>query len=337
MKEKVHNISRRGFLKSAIATSGTLMLSSLLPADLKGTRMMNELNEDKTMKYTDELLRGVSDIHIHAAPDSVNRSINEYSMAVDAYKAGYKSIMFKSNDFSCHDRAYLIRQMLPGFEVFGSLVMNRVHGDKVNVRAAEKAVATTGHYCRCIWMPTSDAVYQLKMTNSKETGIPVVDDRKKVLPEVIRVMEICAEADIIFATGHSSPEESILMALKAKEIGLKKFVITHANSMMWKMTKDQINQCIDSGAFIEYCFITNLWGEGTGLPSFPRMSTEEFASFAKINPERSFITTDLGQVGMPHPIEGMRTCIVELLKVGVSQQDIDLLVRENPVYLMGIK
>lgn len=43
-------------------------------------------------------------------------------------------------------------------------------------------------------------------------------------------MEICAEANIIFATGHSSPEESLIPAKKAQEIGVKKFVVTHANS-----------------------------------------------------------------------------------------------------------
>ena len=31
--------------------------------------------------------------------------------------------------------------------------MNRVHGDMVNVFAAQKAVETSGELCRCIWMP----------------------------------------------------------------------------------------------------------------------------------------------------------------------------------------
>lgn len=79
-------------------------------------------------------------------------------------------------------------------------------------------------------------------------GVPVVDDNGRVLPEVVRVMEICAEANIIFATGHSSPEESIVLARKAREVGVKKCVVTHANSGIWKMTHDQIKQCIDLGA-----------------------------------------------------------------------------------------
>lgn len=209
-------------------------------------------------------------------------------------------------------------------------------GGRVNPFAAEKAVNTTGGLCRCIWMPTQDAVYQNLSCCGKKEGIPVLDDSGRVLPEVVRVMEICAEAGIIFATGHSSPEECITLARKAREVGVGKFVVTHANSGIWTMTHEQIKRCIDLGAWIEYSYLTNLWGPGTGLPDFIRLSDEAFAAFARINPERSFITTDLGQAGMPHPIEGMRRCIEALLRNGLAQEDVDLLVRRNPSELVGL-
>lgn len=102
----------------------------------------------------DELLKGVCDIHIHAAPDVRERCINEFDFACKAKKLGYRAVMYKSNEWSCHDRAYLIRQSLPDFEVFGSFCMNYAVGDKINVHAAKMAVETTGHCCKCIWMPT---------------------------------------------------------------------------------------------------------------------------------------------------------------------------------------
>jgi predicted metal-dependent phosphotriesterase family hydrolase len=157
-----------------------------------------------------------------------------------------------------------------------------------------------------------------------------------VLSEVVRVMEICAEANIIFATGYSSPEESITLARKAREVGVRKCVVTHANSGIWKMTHDQIKRCIDLGAWMEYSYITNLWGPGTGLPDFERMSDKEFADFARIAPQRSIITTDLGQVGMPHPVDGMRRCILALLENGLAQKQVDFMVRSNPAQLVGL-
>lgn len=77
-------------------------------------------------------------------------------------------------------------------------------------------------------MPTQDAVYQNIRYHGKKEGVPVVDDNGRVLSEVVRVMEICAEANIIFATGHSSSEESITLARKAREVGVRKCVVTHA-------------------------------------------------------------------------------------------------------------
>ena len=291
-------IGRRAFLKNSILGS-SLLVTTNIP--------LHAINLEKD----DDLLKGVCDIHLHATPDSRERSVNEYKFMQDAIRAGYRAVMFKSNDFSCHDRAYLIRQALP-------------------------AIETSGGLCRCIWMPTLDAAYQYQRENRKEQGIPVLDNNGQVLPEVIKVMEICAETDIIFATGHASPEESIILARKAHEIGVKRFVVTHANSSIWTMTDSQIKECIDNGAYIEYCYLPCLWGEGTKMPQYQRQSIEEFLSFVRIDPERSFISTDLGQAVMPHPIQGMRDCIIKLQTAGMPQKEIDLLVRHNPAWLIKV-
>lgn len=323
--------TRRNFIKVAGTVGGAAMLAGSMGGRPAQARAAEEV------AVPDEMLKGVSDLHVHAAPDVKPRSIDELSFAREAQKAGYRSVMFKSNEWSCHDRVYLIRQALPGFTCFGSLCMNRTHGDSVNVYAAEMAVKTTGNFCKCIWMPTQAAAYQHAHDKLPGKGIPVLSDTGKVLPEVVRVMEVCAEADIIFATGHSSPEESLVLAQQAKEVGVGKFVVTHANSHIWKMTRTQIMHVAELGGFIEYSYITNLWGPGTGVPMNERMSDEEFVEYAKIIPEHSVITTDLGQVDMPHPLDGMRMCIRALLSGGVPQNEIDMMVRATPARLMSLE
>ena len=165
-----HDLSRREFIRNSLIEGGYMILSGVLPAQVQP--QLFTVDEHSDSLETDDLLRGVSDIHLHAAPDSKACLGNELEFARTAYNAGYKSLMFKSNDFSSHDRAYLIRQELPGFEVFGSLCMNRVHGDKVNVFAAEKAVTTTDNLCRCIWMPTQDAVTKISGIMGKKRVFP---------------------------------------------------------------------------------------------------------------------------------------------------------------------
>ena len=324
-------MDRRDFIRTLGVAGGAVLAGGAVGAPvLNGAEMSRE-------RASDPLLAGVCDIHLHCLPDTRARCIDELALAREAKQAGYRALMYKSNDWSCHDRAYLIRQALPEFEVFGSLCMNRVHGDKVNVYAAEQAIKTSGSLCRCIWMPTLSAVWQHQCDKLPGAGIPVLDVQGKVLPEVIRVMELCAEAGIIFATGHSSPQESLVLARKAKEIGVKKFVVTHVNSLIWKMTRDQILQAVDLGAFVEYCYLPRLWGPGTGNPQFERQSREEFLNYVQTIPERSFISTDLGQQGNPNPIDGMRTCIRELRASGISQKNIDWMVRNNPAALIGLK
>lgn len=329
-------MDRRNFIKTTAAAGGALVAAAAMPARAIGMMGRQEAPQGNTAK-ADPLLRGVCDIHLHASPDSRDRSVDEYSFMRDAMQAGYRAVMFKSNDFSCHDRAYLIRQAIPGAECFGSLCMNRPHGDRVNVYAARKAVETSGRLCRCIWMPTLDAAYQCRSEHRAEPGIPVIDGTTgRVLPEVVGVMEVCAEAGIIFATGHSSPDECIKLIAKAREVGVERVVVTHANSSIWTMTPDQIRRCIDIGAYIEYCFLPCLWGEGSAMPQYKRQTAAEFTAFASIAPSRSFISTDLGQASMPHPLEGMRQCINMLLGQGMAQADIDLLVRRNPAWLIGL-
>ena len=230
-----------------------------------------------------------------------------------------------------------MRQALPGFACFGSLVMNLAFGERVNIHTAKQALNTSGNLCRCIWMPTQDASYP-PLAEAGHTGktILVADTAGKILPEVVQVMELCAEADIIFATGHSSPDESLAMARTAKEIGLKRFVITHANSRIWKLTHDQIRQAVDLGAWIEYCYLPRLWGPGTGLPNMERQTKEEFLSYIRLVPERSFVSTDLGSAGLPDPVTGMGMCIEEMASSDVPQQEIAMLVRKNPAWLLNL-
>ena len=109
------------------------------------------------------------------------------------------------------------------------------------------------------------------------------------------------------------------------------------NSLIWKMTRAQILQAVDLGAFVEYCYLPRLWGPGTGNPQYERQSHEEFLNYVRTIPERSFISTDLGQQGNPNPIDGMRACVRELGASGISQKDIDRMVRHNPAFLIGLK
>ncbi len=279
-------------------------------------------------------LQGVCDIHLHAAPDSRERSVTELGIARKAKAAGFRALLFKSNDFASHDRAFLVAEATR-FDCFGSVSLNRIFGPRVSPWVVEKALATTGSRCRAVWLPTQDSVWQRRHENRTEGAVPVLGADGKVLPEVARVMDLCAEADIIFASGHSSPEETLVLAAEAKARGVRKFVATHVNSLIWTMTQAQIERAAELGVWIECCWLPCVWGPGSAMPDYPKESHGEFAKFLRVAPERTFISTDLGQKGLPDPVDGMKLCIRTLREEGFSAEDVDRFVKTNPAHLLG--
>lgn len=126
------------------------------------------------------------------------------------------------------------------------------------------------------------------------------------------------------------------MAQAAHDMGFKKCIITHPNTLIWKMTTAQLEKAASLGAWIEFCYLGRFWGEDSAMPDYPRQSLQEATMILRVAPERTFITTDLGQVGMPRPVEGMRLARNELLKAGFDSSSLRSMLCSIPSYLIGL-
>ena len=104
--------TRRDFIRSTGLAGGAAFMT--------GAAMLHASPSEGT-HMPEALLQGVCDLHVHAAPDVKPRSVDELGLVREARQAGYRALMFKSNEWSCHDRAWLIRQIFPDFHCFGSL------------------------------------------------------------------------------------------------------------------------------------------------------------------------------------------------------------------------
>lgn len=318
--------SRRDFLKNAAIVGAAAAAAPLLTK-----------SAEAVTPPVDKDLNGVIEMHVHADPDVRARCIDQLTLTEQCRRNGYRAIMYKCHDFCTADNAYLLRAMVPGIEVFGGIVLNLNYGPRVNVQAAKMATQITGHFCRSIWMPTYQSAYDMKKGDKK--GVPVLDESGKVLPEVVQVMEICRDADIIFATGHSSPAESVVMSAKAKEVGVRKFVVTHCTQDPWMLTLDQAKECLDNGAYLEHCVLPYYKGVHSLLPRYfeARPTTmEEFAQYIALDPSHQFLATDCGMSKMPNPVDAMRDFIQGLRKVGVPEKDIDTTSRKVAAGLLGL-
>src|SRR5207249_3618303 len=88
----------------------------------------------------------------------------------------------------------------------------------------------------------------------------------------------------------------------------------------------------ERGAMIEFTYLTCIPG---GMAA-----TEEPMTFARammaVGPERAVMSTDFGQDKSPHPADGMRLFIEEMLGCGVPAAAIHLMERRNPARLLGL-
>jgi hypothetical protein len=101
-------------------------------------------------------LAGAIDIHVHSAPDNVERSLDGLEAARLAKAAGMRAIVLKNHYEPTAGLAFLARKEAPGLDVFGGIDLNLTVGG-MNVAAIEYMVKVTGGYGRIVWMSTFDA------------------------------------------------------------------------------------------------------------------------------------------------------------------------------------
>ena len=84
------------------------------------------------------------------------------------------------------------------------------------------------------------------------------------------------------------------------------------------------------GAFIEHCFANT-------MPFPDRIHPMKMVEAIKaVGAEHCIMSTDFGQVYNPAPTEGMRVAIATMLKCGLSENEMELLVKVNPAKLLGL-
>jgi hypothetical protein len=302
----------------------------------------NALTASAPTPGNDNVLAGVIEMHVHGAPDITPRVVHEIELAQKVKEAGMRGVVFKCHDFITNDRAYMVKLMVPGVELFGGIVLNEPVGG-INPVAVETMLKFIGGLGRYVWLPTRDAAYQkaAKANKPDAGGVRVTDSAGAVLPDVRKVMKIVAKADAILGTGHIGPKESVAVVKAAKEEGVRKIVITHAMQDPLFMSLEDMKRCAEMGAYIEHCYLSHLLGPtspAAGFQDKKGVSMEAFVKAIKeVGAERTVVATDLGQTHNPTPVDGMRDFIRQLMKKGVTEAEVGLMTRRNPARLLGLE
>jgi hypothetical protein len=199
-----------------------------------------------------QTLHGAIDVHAHCDPDSVARSIDGIALARLAQSRGMRAIVLKNHNESTASLAWLARRSVPGIQVFGGIVLNRAVGG-LNPAAIEYMAHVKGGLGRIVWMPTFDAEHQVRGAKEPRSFVAISKDGL-LLPETLQVLDLIAKHRLVLATGHSSPEESLLLIRAARARGIRRIVVTHPTLPSIGMTVEQMRRAAVMGAFIEFVY-----------------------------------------------------------------------------------
>jgi hypothetical protein len=274
-------------------------------------------------------LNGVIDIHVHSGPDSVPRSIDAIDLARLAKQKGMRGLVLKNHYESTAALAYVVREEVPGIEIFGGIDLNLTVGG-INPAAVERMVLMKGGYGKVVWMPTYDNENQVKYSKENRPFVSISKDGH-LLPLVEQVIDIAAKHQLTLETGHSSAEDGLLIVHEAHMRGVQHIVVTHAMAAPVRMTIPQMQQAVRDGAFIEFVYSSTLGANAV-------VTIPEFAKAIRaLGPSSCILSSDLGQPQNPLHTDGMLMFFNALLKEGISQADIDLMSKTNPAKALGLQ
>lgn len=298
--------------------------------------------EDTMSETARELLQGAIDFHLHTMPDIIPRSQHVLELAESAREMGMGGFVLKGHFGSTVDRAQIVQRIYPDLKIFGGLVLNWPACGGLNVEAARAAIGLGG---KVIWLPTMSAQNHITWHGSHEIAhmggaanaypkkvVKVLDeDGKTVLPELIEIMRLVADADIVLATGHVSAEETKIIFAEAKRVGVKKFLVTHPEIAEIHMSVEDQLELAAAGAMFERCICSITISPPAGATS--KLIADQIRM---VGVRSSIMSTDYGQTVAPLPVPGMLSYIEQMLEYGIQPAEIKTMVQSNPARLLGL-
>lgn len=285
------------------------------------------------------VLQGAYDLHVHVAPDIIERRIDDIDLAKEFLAKGLRGFVLKSHYLPTAERASVVSKAVPGIGAHGAIALNHSLGG-LNPVAVEIAGRCN---CKLIWMPTVDAANETAgRLNGRKDNLPfwakiqrelagmgispppisVLDGNGEVSGPTRACLELIAKYDMILATGHLGRDEIFKLVRVARDMNVRRVVVTHAEFPSQNLSGDEQNELAHMGAFIEHCFTTMY----TGKAPWEKV----FASIRRVGVAHCFISTDLGQIVNPPVAEGFALFAQRLLDARFTSDEIRRMAVTNP-------
>jgi hypothetical protein len=305
--------------------------------------------------FTDPALIGAIDLHVHVDPDSPyaeqTRAIDVMTEARVAKARGMRGFAHKThNGPESAATALIVRQEVPGIEVFGRFPQNFTSGG-LNIAAVDHFIQITGGFGRIVEMPTRDAITSwqeiqktgmenrswMQWRDPDEPKYIALSKDGKLLPEVVKFIgklakmkTVQSNASVVLATGHALPEEHVLLAREGRRVGLQ-VLATHPHEI------PQLEEIAKTGAYVELTAAMVLKGVPmVATNSSGRGFQEAMNIIHRVGAEHIIISSDAGQITNPYPPDVLALVAKGLRSRGVTEHELDLMYKINPAKLLGL-
>lgn len=281
------------------------------------------------------LLAGAIDLHVHTAPDLVDRFESDVSLARDAREAGMRGIVVKSHVVPTAGRVDLVNEAIGDELLFGGIACNGTVGG-LNRDAVEAALELGAEI---VWLPTAWSANHA--SQARDAGVerfvgqrvPNADEEipvavnGDVTPATRKIIDLVAEYDAVIGTGHATPREVEAVATTCHEAGVT-CLVNHPFFRVVDIPLNRQERLAELGAVMEYCAYSI---QSTDGHSVDRVAT----ALERVGPDNAVLATDFGQVENP-PVPGLREFARDVVAAGALHETVRKCLTETPADLLGL-
>lgn len=280
----------------------------------------------------ENVMQGIIDMHIHAAPDVRARKLDDLELMESSVQRGVRAIVLKSHNVPTADRAYLVNRVAAEkypdvkFTAFGGLCLNHPAGG-LNPDAVETSLKLGA---KVIWLPTNTAENHYRKNGKDPSKGVVVTRDGKAVDELQDIFALVKQYNAVLATGHIGAEECFPVVEAARAAGVEKIVITHPEFWVVGMTPEQQADIVRKyDVLLESVYAQPVnGGYKINIP-------DNIAAMKAIGPEHFVISTDSGQTVNPYWYESYTTYFKAVSEVFTSEQ-VRKMTHDNPAWLLDI-
>lgn len=294
---------------------------------------------------SDRLLVGAIDLHCHSGPSVMPRYFDHYDAMQEAASVGIRALLIKDHYYSATPVTEMLNKHFKHLKVtmLSGVPLNNTSGG-LNLYAVEHGIKLGA---KLVWMPTFSAKNHLDQHKKDEhfkdkfpqtrkvmiepTPLTVTDGRGTLLPEVLPILDLIAEAGIVLSSGHLHIDEIWPLFDEARRRGVTRLLCNHPTYVVGA-TLDDIRRLTGMGVYVEHSMCMFVPGSKFKFYDPPELDAMIRAGTV----ERTILGSDLGQLGNPRLIDGFKNVIETCLDLGYDEAQVRRMVSSNAAELMGI-